>query len=252
MELLLNLMGVSGVSGSEEHVRELISKEIKGYVDEIKVDTSGNLIAVKKGKEPRVMLAAHMDEIGLMVKNIEDNGTIRCSAIGGIKTKSLIGQKVSIETGKEKLCGIIKRRGRKTKKDSINNLVIQTDFSKKDLLKKGLEIGCYASFGEKPKITNNNQVKGKALDDRIGCFALIELAKKLKKIRNEVYFVFTVQEEIGLYGAKTAAFGIQPDWAIAVDASDAKDISKSKKCLGLGPVITIKDSDFIANKCING
>ncbi|MBI2523326.1 M20/M25/M40 family metallo-hydrolase [Candidatus Woesearchaeota archaeon] len=249
MELLLRLMDASGVSGNEEDVRDMISKEIEKYVDKISTDTLGNLIAVKKGKLPKVMLAAHMDEVGLMVKGIKKNGNIKCAGIGDIEIKYLLGKKVKISA---RCCinGIIKS-SKKSKNTSINHIFVKTKSSKKELLKNGVEIGSYISFEADSNI-KKGFIEGKALDNRIGCFALIELAKRLKKSKNEIYFVFTVQEEIGLYGAMTSAFEIKPDWAITVDVTEAKkDSSKSDMRIGKGPFITIKNADFIGNRCIN-
>ena len=250
MELLLKLMTASGVSGNEESVRDLIAKEIEKHVDEIRTDKLGNLIAVKKGKLPKVMLAAHMDEVGLMVKKIEENGNIKCAGIGEVDSMHLAGQNVKISSNKKHVNGIIKL-SKKSKKTGIKDMFIKTKLSKKELLKNGVEIGSYVSFENYSNI-KNGFIEGKALDNRIGCFTLIELAKNLKKAKNEIYFVFTVQEEIGLYGAMTSAFEIKPDWAITVDATEAnKDISKSETLIGKGPFITIKNADFIGNKCIN-
>ena len=250
MELLLKLMDISGVSGNEESGRDFIAKEIEKHVDEVRTDKLGNLIAVKKGKLPKVMLAAHMDEVGLMVKWIEENGNIRCAGIGEADFRHLAGQNVKIGNNKKHVNGIIKS-SKKSKKINVNDIFIKTKFSRKELLKNNVEIGSYVSFENHSNI-KNSLIEGKALDNRIGCFTLIELAKRLKKSKNEVYFVFTVQEEIGLYGAMTSAFEIKPDWAITVDATEAKkDASKSEMQLGKGPFITIKDADFIGNKCIN-
>ena len=249
MELLLKLMDISGVSGNEESVRDFIAKEIEKHVDEVRTDKLGNLIAVKKGKLPKVMLAAHMDEVGLMVKKIEENGNIRCAGIGEVKANSLVGKKVKINANSNFIIGIIKQK--KSKKISVKDIFIKTKFSRKELLKNGVEIGSYISFENYSNI-KKGFIEGKAMDNRIGCFTLIELAKRFKKYKNEIYFVFTVQEEIGLYGAKTSAFEIQPDWAITVDVTEAnKDISKSETLVGKGPFITIKNADFIGNKCIN-
>ena len=250
MELLLKLMAASGVSGNEEPVRDLIYREIEKHVDEVRTDKLGNLIAVKKGKLPKVMLAAHMDEVGLMVKRIEENGNIRCTSIGEVDSKYLVGQNVKISSSKKHVNGIIKS-SKKSKKISINDIFIKTKFSKKGLLKNGVEIGSYVSFENHSNI-KKGLIEGKALDNRIGCFTLIELAKNLKKAKNEIYFVFTVQEEIGLYGAMTSAFEIKPDWAITVDVTEAKkEASKSDVFIGKGPFVTVKDADFMGNKCIN-
>jgi len=194
MRLLLRLTDIHGVSGNEEPVRDFISKEIKNYVDEIRIGKLGSLIAIKNGKAPRVMLAAHLDEVGLMVKGIEKKGNLYLSEIGGIDTKSLIGQEVYVGSVK----GVIEKKNKKTKKLEIDNLIIKTKVSKKDLLKRGVEVGDYISFVGKSKIVNGKFVEGRALDDRVGCYILIELAKRLRKAENEIYFAFTTQEEIGL------------------------------------------------------
>ena len=250
MELLLKLMDTSGVSGNEESVRDFIAKEIEKHVDEVRTDKLGNLIAVKKGKLPKVMLAAHMDEVGLMVKKIEENGNIRCAGIGEVDSRYLAGRNVKISSNKKYINGVIKSL-KKSKKINIKDIFIKTKFSKKELLKNNVEIGSYVSFENYSNI-KKGFVEGKALDNRIGCFTLIELAKNLKKAKNEIYFVFTVQEEIGLYGAMTSAFEIKPDWAITVDVTEAKkEASKSDVFIGKGPFVTVKDADFMGNKCIN-
>ena len=252
MDLLLKLMDISGQSGNEESVRQFIFNEIKLFVDELKIDKLGNLIAVKKGKLPKVMIAAHMDEIGLMAKKVEDNGNIECAMVGDIEAKLLVGQKVHINAKDGIIEGIIRKKGKKSKKIGVKDIFIKTNHSGKELSDRGVEAGNYINFNTKSKILDNILIEGKALDNRIGCYILIELAKSLKHVKNEIYFVFTVQEEIGLYGAKTSAFEIQPDWAIAVDVADVIDKGKKKKFLGKGPLVTIKDADFMANKCING
>jgi len=249
MKLLLNLSDTHGISGNEELVREIISNELEEYVDDIKIGKLGSLIAVKKGKNPRVMLAAHLDEVGLMVKEIEKNGNLKCSEVGSVDTSSLVGQKVYIKKRKGMVCGKIVK-DRKLRKPEIDNLVIKTKLSKKEIMRKGVEVGDYICFEGKSRLVDGN-IEGRALDDRIGCYILVELAKLLRKSDNEIYYIFTTQEEMGLYGAKTSIFHVEPDWAIIVDVSDSNDLSKAGG-LGKGPIITIKDEDFIANKCING
>ena len=231
MDLLYELLDAFGVSGSEENIRKIIIKEIKRYVDDIHVDRSGNLIAHKKGKRPRVMFAAHMDEIGLIVKNIVSSGKINFSNIGGIETLSLIGQRVFIKTKSGNVFGVITTDDMSnafdvTEKPKLTDLFIDTGLNKQELIKLGIKTGDYIYFKRKSiNLGNNDIFSGKALDDRIGCYILVELAKKLKKVKNEVYLTFTVQEEIGLYGAKTSAYNIDPDWAIAVDVTSSDDFT---------------------------
>lgn len=257
MRLLEKLINIFGVSGYEQSVREIIKNEIKDYVDEISVDKLGNLIAHKKGKRPRVMLAAHMDEIGLIIKNIDEKGKIFCSAVGGFEANSLVGERVHIKGKGEDIFGVITTKEISDDLEvkelpTIENIFIDTGLNKKELIKHGVEIGSYIEFEQNLKCPcNKKMVFGKALDDRIGCYILIELAKRLKKMKNDTYFVFTVQEEVGLYGAKTSAFIIDPDWAVAVDVTEANDcLDNPIKQIGKGPTVTIKDAEMVGNRCI--
>jgi len=258
--LLNRLICATGTSGKEKEVRSIIFREMKKYVPEIKEDKYGNLIAHKKGKGPTVMLIAHMDEIGLMVKSIDSRGFIHCSEIGVVEPLSLIGARVSITTKKGKANGVI------TIKSICNNessgpvpnaeqLIVDTGFNAEQLKEWGVEIGSYIDIQKTVGFLGNKKfVCGKALDDRIGCFILIDLARRLKKanLGCDVFFVFSVQEELGLYGAKTSIYNIKPDWAISVDVSGANDFDEEPtRRLGQGPTITVKDAQMIANPCID-
>jgi tetrahedral aminopeptidase len=258
MKSLEKLMDAYGISGNEEHVRKLIKDMISPYVDKTFVDKAGNLICVQKGVAPRVMIAAHMDEIGLMVKHIYTDGRILFSPVGGIEPITLPGQRVKIHTKKGQVLGVITSKEMSNgdiveKMPEMRDMYVDTGIDKKNLTKKGVEIGDYINLVQDTgTLGNKNIIYGKGLDDRIGCFVLIELAKKLKKTKNEIYFVFTVQEEIGLYGAKTSTYHISPDWAIAVDVTPASDASDDQALiLGEGPSITMKDESMIGNKTIN-
>ncbi len=257
MDLLKRLMELPGPSGDEWRVRELIKKEITPYVDEIYTDKFGNLIAHSKGKGAKVMLVAHMDEIGLMVKSI-DNFGICCSEVGGFEAISLLGEIVEVEAKGKFITGIVTTRemvnDEKIKKViKIEELIIDTGFSKEEMLKLGVEIGSYIHLHPRVvSLRNGKLIAGKALDDRIGCFALIELAERLKKKNSDIYYVFTVQEEIGLYGGETSVYSIEPDWAIAVDTTSTNDFSDQiTRKIGGGPCLTIKDADMITNRSIN-
>lgn len=260
-ELLKRLINAIGPSGDEKDVRNIIYKAIKHYVDEIWVDNFGNLIAHKKGTGPKVALASHMDEIGLMVEAIENNGLMRIAPIGGIEPITLVGQTVHVldENNKAIYNGVISFRelsdDNKIKKiPSMDELFVDVGLSKKDLKKSKIVIGSYIvpthSFSY---LGDKHVISGKALDDRIGCYILIETAKRLKRSKkSDVFFVFTVQEEVGLYGAKTSIHSIKPDWGIAVDVTNARDAEIiAPICLGAGPFLTIKDAEMISNKCLN-
>ncbi|MFH1977782.1 MAG: M42 family peptidase [Candidatus Aenigmatarchaeota archaeon] len=258
MELLKELINANGPSGNEEDVRTVIHREIKKYVDNIHVDEMGNLIAHKKGKRPSVMLAAHMDEVGLMIKRITEDGKIFCTDIGGITIDGLIGQRISLKSEKGYIRGIITSKDTSIGENlqelpTIDSFIVDTGLTKKELEAIGLQIGTYVYVeGEATFLGSDQIISGKALDDRIGCYILIELAKKLKKNNSDIYYVFTVQEEIGLYGAKTSAFNIDPHWAIVVETTSANDfLENPTRCIGKGPCITMKDGEFIANRCIN-
>ena len=259
MDLLEELLNVFGVSGSEGDVRKIIAREIKKYVTHINVDKSGNLIAHKKGKRPKVMLAAHMDEIGLIVKNIDNKGRILFSTIGGIDPLALICQRVSVETKKGLVYGVITMNNMSNSfdfndKPKLNDLFVDTGLNRKELFNLGIKTGDYIYYKRKTiNLGSKNLVSGKALDDRIGCYILVELAKRLKNVKNEVYLVFTVQEEVGLYGARTSAYAVDPDWAVAVDVTNADDFSGdvSTISIGSGPSITIKDAEMLGNREID-
>lgn len=260
MDLLRELMDAFSPSGAEQEVRSIIQKSIKPYVDEIKIDKFGNLIARKKGTGPKVMLVAHMDEVGLMIRHIDSVGLIRFSSIGGLDPISLVGQRVKIFTNKKPIEGVISFSELSSglelpkKVPNIEDLFIETGLKKEELFKLGVDVGSYLNLhSDNDQLGNKDTVCGKALDDRIGCYILIELAKRLKKSKQgDIYFVFSVQEEVGLYGAKTAVYHVEPDWAIAVDVTFADDRAEHPSLtLGAGPVITVKDADMIANRCIN-
>lgn len=256
--VLHELIDIDGVSGNEKPVREYIQKKIKPYVDEIWTDKMGDLICHKKGKKPSLMLAAHMDEIGLMVKRIEEDGRIYVSALGGITTLNIVGQMVAVDGTKPLVKGIISTREinndyEVTELPDINKIFVDTGMSKKDLLKRGVDIGSYLSLERNDhEMGNPDFITGKALDDRIGCFVLMEIAKRLPKKGHDLYLVFTVQEEVGLYGAKVSAYAIDPDMAVAVDVANANDTNDTPtKEVGKGPVLTMKDDEMIGNACMN-
>ena len=249
--MLHELINADGISGNEMAIRARISKAIKPYVDEITVDKVGNLIAHKKGKGAEVMLAAHMDEVGLMVKNIDEHGRIYLVEIGGVDPVSIIGQRVVVEGVKGVISSKETSMGKTIEElPTFETVFVDTGLDKKELGKEGIRTGSYVSFAqcECCELGKKDIISGKALDDRIGCFILIELAKKLKKTKNDIYFVFTVQEEIGLYGARASSYNIYPDWAIVIDTLD--EDRKTKK-LGNGPCITVKDAEMLGNRCIN-
>ncbi|MBI4739395.1 M42 family metallopeptidase [Candidatus Woesearchaeota archaeon] len=267
IELLQRLIDEIGPSGNESTIREIIRKEIEKHVDTITIDKLGNLIAYKKCpvkgvKNPdKVMLAAHMDEIGLMVREISNDGKIKFSTIGGIDATSLVGQSVRIMLPNNKFAcwGVVSflelQEGLEiTKLVNISDLYVDTGLDRKGLKKLGVDVGCYLVAKHSFRVLGNEGIiSGKALDDRLGCYILIELIKRLKHAPLNIYFVFTVQEEIGLYGAQVSTYKIEPDWGIAVDTTNTEDADEFDKLtiMGKGPVVLMKDAEIITNRCLD-
>jgi endoglucanase len=256
--LLQQFSDACGISGYEKDVCELLKKNIKPFVDEIRVDKLGNLIATKKGKGPRVMIAAHMDEIGFMVKYVDDKGYIYFSKSGGWFDQTLLNQRVIVHTAKGNLCGVIgskaphvMRPEERQKMIEIKTMYIDVGAKdKRDVEGAGIEIGDTITVDRQYRRLMNNLGSGKALDNRAGVVALLETARILskQKVQAEVIYVGTVQEEIGLKGARTAAHSIEPDVALAIDTTipgDHPGIDRTSSILelGKGPVITVSDAE---------
>lgn len=193
-----------------------------------------------------------------MVKNVDEHGRISFSNVGQIEPVSLLGQMVKIHTEKGHLYGVVTMKkisdGESVNEvPSMKDMFIDTGLNGKQLVSKGVEIGDYLNIVQDMQtLGSDKMICGKGLDDRIGCYTLIELAKRLKKTKNELYFVFTVQEEIGLYGAKTSAYEISPDWAMAIDVMPSSDGNGEPSIgPGRGPILTMKDASMISSKPLN-
>ncbi len=255
-KLLKDLIHAHGVSGAEEDVRAVIKEAIKGHVSELDTDKMGNLIAIRKGPKPKVMLAAHMDEIGLVVKSISEGGRMHFSPVGGIDPLTLAGQRVHIKLGKDVMHGIITTEelvdgNDITEKPKLSDMFIDCGLDRQELAKKGLHVGTFVDLEQDSgHLGKENIIYGKALDDRLGCYILLEVARRLRAKACEVAFVFTVQEEIGLYGAVTSTYELNPDWAIVVDVINTYE-ARELRMIGKGPTLTIKDSLMITNKALN-
>jgi len=255
--LLEKLSNAHGISGYEGNVRDIIKQEIKSYVDEVRVDNFGNLIAIKKGESPSVMIAAHMDEIGLMAKYIDDEGFIRFATVGGWFAQTLVNQRVLLHTKKGTVAGVIGSKPvhvmeeeEKKKTIETKDMFIDVGASSRDeAMAMGIEPGVPASLDRKLVALANDKVTGKAFDDRAGGVVLINALERIAglDLKPTVMAVFTVQEEVGLKGAKTSAFGLNPDVAVAIDTCIPGDHPGIKKTdssvqLGQGPAITIMDA----------
>lgn len=251
-ELLEKLCKADGVSGYEDEIRALMKKELSKY-GETEVDKFGNVICTKGSGKPKIMLAAHMDEIGLLVKHIDDKGFIRMIPMGGIDDETLPARNVKILTESGPVFGMIgfkpphlkKEEEERKKKLKVDDMYVDTGLDK-DEVKKKVQIGDPIVFDSEFKAVDHNVI-GKALDNRAGCAVLIEVMKNLKDFKGTVYAVATAQEEVGLKGARTSAFKLDPDYAIALDtgiAGDTPDITENETNLklGEGPAITVIES----------
>jgi len=259
---LEKLSNACGVTGREEEVRNLLIKFMKPYADEILVDKLENVIAIKRGKKskPKIMLAAHMDEVGLMVKTITKEGFLKFSKMGGIDDRILLAQKVVVHTNKGSLEGIIGSKPPHIQKEQERKKVVTYDElfidigaeNHKDANKMGVKIGDPVSFDVKYAKVNNNVVTGKAFDDRVGCAIMIDTLEHVRNSDCTIYAVGTVQEEVGLRGATTAAFGVDPDVGIALDVTVAGDVPGVREFdtnvkMGKGPVLTVADAGLITH-----
>jgi len=245
--LLKDLVGVYGPSSNEIIIREYITNEIKDYVDETFVDALGNLIARKKGIGKKVMISAHMDQIGLMAIDIDEKGFIRFTNIGGISPVISLSQQVVFENG---TIGIIYAEPvDDISKLKLENMYIDIGAFSKEEAEDKVSIGDICIY-KSEFIENENVIFTPYLDDRVGCFIAIEALKSIKDPINDLYFVFSVQEEVGLRGAKTAAYRINPDIGISLDVTAHGDTPKAKRfAVGLnkGAAIKVKDSSIICH-----
>jgi putative aminopeptidase FrvX len=253
-ELLAKLSNAHGVSGSEGSVFAVIRKELKGHVDEIREDPMGNLIAIKRGNKFRVMLAAHMDEIGLMVKFVDEKGFLRFVALGGWYGPTLYNQRVILHSTKGPVYGVIggkpphmmddDERKRGVKIDDMFIDVGATNRQEVEVL--GVDVGTPVTIDREFAELANGRVTGKAFDNRAGVAMLIKTLKEVDSPLT-IFGVFTVQEEVGLKGARTSAYALDPDCAIATDVTIPGDhpgieMKDAPVEMGKGPVITIVDS----------
>ena len=256
LELLKKLCTIDGTSGDESRVREFIIGEIKDYC-EYKTDNLGNLICFKKGNktpEHKIMLDAHMDEVGFIITSVTDDGFLKFSTVGGIDTAALLSKRVKIA---DKVYGVIgckpmhllDNENRKKLPPSSQLYIDIGALSKTEALEK-ISIGDCGVFASEFHILGEN-VKSKALDDRIGCLILIKLIKEFSDC--DFYAVFSTQEEVGLRGAKASTFSVNPDFAIVLESTTASDIAdvpddQSVCNLGEGPAVSFMDGATVYDK----
>lgn len=248
--LLDKLTQTFGVSGYEKEVREFIKETVKDYADDMTVDALGNLIIYKKGQAPnkkKIMLAAHMDEIGLQVTKIENNGQIKVKTLGFLWLSTTYMSRVRFRNG---LVGIAAGQVEDAKND-FTKLYIDIGAKSAEEAQEYIKIGDVASYiGEFVELKNGN-IAAKAIDDRVGCYIMIEALKSIVVPQNDVYFVFTVQEELGCRGAKAAAERIMPDIGVAIDITPAHDYPcdlEGSNAIGAGVGIKVSDPSVICDE----
>ncbi len=262
--LLRELVEADGVSGNEKAVREVLIRAVEGRVDEYRVDALGNLIAIKYARgaggtgPKRVMVAAHMDEVGLMVTRVDRDGTVRFVPVGGIDPRVLLAKVVRI--GEQRIPGVIgakpihlMERSERGRVLPFDQLGIDTGMTAEEA-QKCIKPGMYAAFAtvfEQLSEQGLRTVKGKAFDDRAGCAVLVELLDGTYPF--DLYAAFTTQEEIGLRGACVASYAVEPDVALVLegtvcdDSPKDRDISPTTR-LGAGPALTVMDRSVVCDR----
>lgn len=263
-ELLKKLCTCSGISGDEKNVRDIIISEIKDYADSIKTDNLGNLIVFKKGlKTPakKLMISAHMDEVGFMVTYITENGFIKFDQVGGIDRRVVFGKRVTL--GENHIDGVVGVKPIHLCSDEeretipkYSDMYIDIGAESREEAEKYVNIGDSVCFYSPFEINENAEdmgttLKAKAIDDRAGCFIMIELIKST--LEYDCTFTFVVQEEVGLRGAKAAAYTVDPDFAIVLESTTASDIhgcedSKAVCHVGRGVVVSFMDRSTIYDR----
>lgn len=232
--ILKDLLMTPSPSGSEQPIIKKMAMFLKDYIDELTIDNYGNLIALKYGanSNKKLMLAAHADEVGMMVTHIDNNGFLSFQEIGGIDTNLLPGQRVEIHNHQGVVRGIIGKkpihlqdRDAKAKDYDAEDLWIDIAAKDKEEAESKVEVGDYITYQTQPVVLQHDIWTSKALDDKVGLLTLVEVAKALdgKQPAMDVYFVASVQEELGARGIRTAALGINPDYGIAIDVTHATD-----------------------------
>ena len=252
--LLEKLSNAHGISGWEGSIQQIVKEEIGPYVDEVRLDKLGNLIATKKGVAPSIMIEAHADEIGLMVKHVDEKGFLRFIRIGGWFDQTLLNQRVIIHTRSGPITGVIGCKPPHVMKDEDRKKVIEAKdmfidigcISQKEVEDLGILPGTPVSIDRTFASLQGDRVTGKAFDNRAGLIIMIEALKRTKS-KSTIYAVATVQEEVGLKGARVAAYDLNPDVAIAADVTipgDHPGIEKKDAPIemGKGPVVVVADA----------
>ncbi len=249
-ELIKALVETFGPTGCEQQVREVIAAQVRELATSVRVDALGNLIATVAGKGggQRIMLAAHMDEIGLVVSHVDEKGFLRFQALGGVRPHTLVGGRVRFEGGRRGVIGVEQKGMSPDDLPRLDQLFIDTGAAGREA--SPVAVGDVACF-DRGFEDLGARLLAKALDDRIGCAILVQVMRELGETPHEVHCCFTVQEELGLRGAQTAAFGVDADLGIAVDVTVTGDTPEARRMaveLGAGPAIKVKDRGMLTHR----
>ena len=247
--IIQKFVETSGPSGYESQMRAAVRAEVEAFADEVRVDALGNLVVVKgqgSSKGQKIMLAAHMDEIGVIATHVDENGFIRFATIGGVRPHTCMGGRVCFLNGSSGVIGY-ELQSDATKMPTFEQMYI--DVGATNRADCPVKVGDIAAF-DRPFAEYGNRLVSKAMDDRIGVAVLVETLRQLNGSPHQTFFVFSVQEEVGLRGATTAAYGLDPDIGIAVDVTRSGDTPKGVKMevsLGKGPAIKVRDSGMLSD-----
>ena len=255
--LLARLTQANGAPGQENEVRDLIRAEVEAHAHVVKTDALGNLLAIKNpdAPGPKVMLAAHMDEVALMIVGIDGDGYLKFRPIGGVDPRVLVAKTVVV--GSKKTPGVIgskpihlQRPEERENAFTVRELLIDIGAKSKEEAEKLVQLGEIAYFTTEYEEVANGKVKAKALDDRVGCALAIRLLQE--EVSFPLIAAFTVQEEVGLRGAGVAAYQVEPDLALILEGTTASDVPgtdehRQATALGQGPAITVMDRTVITN-----
>lgn len=252
MKLFKELTQLHGVSGREREVSSFISKKMEKYADEITTDVNGNLIIFRKGKSKnrkKILFAAHMDEVGLQVIKIEDDGRLMAKAVGSCPIYTTYQSRVRFKNG---TVGIVASRVQPDKIDGKHvNLYIDLGVSTKKEAQKLVDIGDVCGYVGEYQELAGDYVTAKSIDDRVGCYMQMQALMNVKSPQNDVYMAFTVQEEIGTRGGGVVAYRVQPDIGVAIDVTPAHDRPgdlEGSNTLGAGTVIGYSDNYSISDE----
>lgn len=258
IELLKELCLINGISGGEEKVRDYIIEQIKDFC-EYEIDNLGSIIAFKKGAkttDKRIMVSAHMDEVGFIVNYINDDGSLEFTSVGGVEPSVVMGKRVSV--GEKEINGVVGSaavhnisKSDREKAPKLSSLCVDIGAKSREEASKLVRLGDSVYFESEFLRLGDNKIMSKAIDDRFGCAVMIKLLQS--ELEYDTYFTFVVQEEIGLRGARAAAYTVNPDVAVVIEATTASDIpsaeGEKKVCLlGNGPVVSFMDRATIYSK----